>query len=257
MTALPSPALAIYLGLSLLGVLLIFCTQLLHGLTDTGSLLLVIGLATLVVRFYWMPYAYLAAVCFFQLRMGPFHGISLLRPSDMIFCGGTLLYLVATLRVHALTRYLGPYDARLKTTAQSLPHTLPSNPRSAHAVVPPQEYAWLVVMTPIAVMFALLLGRYLQSSFQNPAVTLIWLLVVGILLTRSLLDFWQRSQMDPETAQLYLQEVLWQESRAEQHRLADRLSRRRWFSSGRVGGWIWTALKIVATLAVLRQLTDL
>jgi hypothetical protein len=48
---------------------------------------------------------------------------------------------------------------------------------------------------------------------------LLWLLAAGFWVVGSLLTYWKHRCHDPATAQLYLQDLLWRDTRGEQRRV--------------------------------------
>ncbi len=249
-----------YLGLCLVGMVLVTTALLFQGARNLNGIVLAVGMGSLVARFGFMPYLYLGAIAFVQFsRERRFETSGNFQLDDLLLAAGTLLYMASIFRLHGLTKTLGPYDSRLSAKPVPDGPTLPANFRTG-AKIHPLEFAWLLLMIPVFVFFGQFLTLYLRSEYPLPfheILVLVWSLALGLLVVGLLFNLWRRAQMDGETAQLVLQETLWQQTRSEQDRIAAGMTDRRWITWGSAFRFAWTLFKIALVLAALERLLTL
>ena len=152
--------------------------------------------------------------------------------SEMMLAAGTLLFVGSLHRLHSLVLTAATHDPRL---VEKSPRRLPPETRPETALSTEEIVGWLVTV-PLCVLAAELLRRGLNRPtpleglvpWQIAHVILAaWALVVGILVVWTIFDYWRRTNMDPDLARMYLEDVTWRESRRDQGRMGRWLAWRR------------------------------
>ena len=90
-----------------------------------------------------------------------------------------------------------------------------------------REIAWLVATLPLwavaaQLAWALIPRQWYLLGFPATSIQILvvlWLLAVGFAVVRAFLNYWKHRRHDPATAQLYLQDLLWRDTRGEQRRV--------------------------------------
>lgn len=163
-------------------------------------------------------------------RLGvPWHGDRPgLRAEDVFLCLAVLGYLIAHYRWQGLVHNILPLDRRRREQPGRWPYrtgrVLPQ--RRPAEQINRKEISLLVLGLPAWALLAQALWSWLrnppdlQGLQPGPArlVIVAWFIVVGTLLARAVLVYWQRRQDSPQIAALVLQDILWKETRREQRR---------------------------------------
>jgi hypothetical protein len=155
-----------------------------------------------------------------------------LRVPDLFLCVAAFAYVVAHYRLQSLLGYVFPPPSAEQRGAG--PGWLrrrqsPEVPRQRRAsrLVTQEEVGRLVLSLPLWAGLAQVGWNLLPADGHSPdllpwawqAILVSWVLGLGGLLAAGLFDYWSRRQMTTEEAALFLQDVLWKETRREQRRL--------------------------------------
>jgi hypothetical protein len=153
---------------------------------------------------------------------------------DWLLCAALLGYVVAHYRLQALLGSVFPLDPRRREplAAGRWLFIFPRRSRvirerRAPRLVLPAEIQLLVVGLTLWAALAQVAWYAAPQERGNPgllpaawhAVVLAWLIGLTWLIAAGLMDYGQRRQMTREEATLFLQDVLWAETRREQRRL--------------------------------------
>jgi hypothetical protein len=225
------------LGLSALGVT--FLMDLQQGNTLLSILLLMVGLLGTLSRMRVGPILFLLGFAVIQWAKqhawSQFGGLPFSSPragllaQDLAVSMAVLAYVLAQYRLQSLTLNILPPDPRRRSGPRRwliFPPRIVLQRRPG-TLVNPQEVAWFVLGLPVWALLAQVLWSWLAPP--RPVLGLpIWIarltffgwgLGLGALLAAAALDLWRRRRSPPEVAALYLQDVLWRETRGEQRRL--------------------------------------
>jgi len=214
----------------LLGNMLVACIGLLGILSKTrvGPLLVVFGFAA-------------AQIAFHRLRFGTFSHDDprpLLDVRDLLLAVGLVTYVAGNYRLQSLWLQILPADPRRRRREpgdDGRGQFVRVQQQRASRLLTPEEIARFVLAVPVAV----LVGQALWLVIAQPwtlavfpprflrMVNLAWLLIVGTLVIGTIFIHWRRRQMDRTTAQVYLQDTVWRETRREQRRIFRWLAWRR------------------------------
>lgn len=194
------------------------------------------------------------------------------RVSDLLLCGATLAYVVGHSRLRSLVKEIvsappatisWSWRGRRATPAGNSPPVgrTTGKPQRSAGLVAAREIGQLLIWLPVWAMAAQMLSSLLPRDLGNPradldgriwypmwrAVALVWMLGVFLFVVTGILEFWSRRRMAVEEGTLYLQDVLWHETRGEQRRL------NRWLAWARLGRPMGVADRLVdfATTAML------
>jgi hypothetical protein len=215
-----------------------------QGVPLTLPLLLLVGLlGILLPRTHTAPLLLLlltAASHYYRrvllgIPLGQWYGAAGLRVADVAQCAAFLAYFAAHYRLQALLMYIlppdprrrvGPPQFRLVFLIPTWKQQLVEQRRSTQGVGP-AEVSLLVLTLPVWAVLAQYAWLGLSSRgplleipvWATRLLLLLWILGVGLLVASALLSWWKRRTMTPAEAHLYLQDVLWQETRREQRRL--------------------------------------
>lgn len=159
--------------------------------------------------------------------------------TDVMLCAGVLAFVAAQYRLQSLLKSVFPPALSPGQTATAAlgKGAAPLEPRRASPTVSPRELGTLLLLLPAWGVIAHFVAALLPTSFGNPGLrpgvwrgmTLLWLLGVAGLVVASVFDYYHRRHMTAAEATLYLQDVLWRETRREQRR------HDRWRAWGRLG----------------------
>jgi hypothetical protein len=158
------------------------------------------------------------------------------RPlSDLLLAISLLAYAVGQYRLQGLLVRLFPPESRRRPPDKSEAQTADEAVRRSPDHVTPGEYAVLLLALPACGVLAALFWAWLQrqdtaleidrSAWQG--ILVLWLLGGGVLVAAALLRYLALRRQTPTEATLYLQDVVWRETRREQRRL------NRWLA------WAW------------------
>jgi len=229
-----------YAALCALFLTLIFLVQLQSGLLLTNLFAAMVGALALIYRLRLGPILLVAMVAVAQiaLQIGVGRDVGpspqrALQLSDVILCAAVLGYVACHYRLQGIWYQLLPTDVRQRQSAprRRFPWLRRKTPvlkekRSAGQITA-REVAWLVATLPVWAALAQLVWALFpqQWTIVGPSTELgrillaLWLLTVGFWVIGTLLDFWKLRRHEPATAQLYLQDLLWRDTRGEQRRV--------------------------------------
>jgi hypothetical protein len=225
---------------------------------DLGALFpVVVGLIGLVLRWPAAPLALVIALALtlslqsnsmasFTLSSGP-------QVADLVLCAAVLAYVMAHYRLTLINR---AFPAPLAPDAPA-----PDHPARSQRLVTPQEIGRIVLLAPVWAILAYLCWVLLPGerggqevephAWQNVwrLVWLAWLVGAPALVLATAAGYYTCRGMSAEEAGLFLQDVLWKETRWEQRRLS------RWLAWGHVraakrsAGRRWRLVAVVAVIA--------
>jgi hypothetical protein len=256
-----------YLAISAGGLGLVFLLLHHRGVSFAGTYVpLLVGAAGGAAVWSRAPLAYLISLAVaislepnrFMLSARSGGGVWIV---DVLLCVGTLAYMASQYRLQGLLKGVFPtvpqsgQDAaaalqgtrsRHGTDSRSAPQATPTaltrfaSPVARRAVgsVTPREVGTLLLLLPVWAVLAEFLAVLLPTSVGNPdihrpavwrAMTLVWMLAVIGFVLAGILDYYYRRHMSAAEATLYLQDLLWKETRREQRRI------QRWRAWARLG----------------------
>jgi hypothetical protein len=234
--SLPQVGTGHYVVLCGLCLAVIFLVQLQQALVLTNLLGVLVGALSLVARMRLGPVLLVIFVAGAQLSLqtAGWRG----RPeamdlTDVVLCSAALGFVVSHYRLQAIWYNLLPADPRQR--AGKPRRAFPWIWRRAPVVeekrpadqITPQEIGWLVATLPLWAVAAQLAWALIPQRWEPlgiPArlaqiLTALWLLTISFVVVRALLNFWKQRRYDPAIAQLYLQDLLWRDTRGEQRRV--------------------------------------
>jgi hypothetical protein len=219
------------------GLALIFVAQSGQGMMLGNLLVVCVGLIGMLTGMRLAPVLTLIILVLAQagnhvLLSGWFNFIQdrpFLDLGDLLLALGALAYVAGHYRLQSIRRNAVPVDPRQRRRVQGkrgVRHERILEPRS-EKLLTPQEIARFVLSLPVwafagQVAWALVSAPWLATFPDmrvNRLLTLAWLLIIGALTVGLALNVWRRRQMTTATAQVYLQDVLWKETRREQRRI--------------------------------------
>ncbi len=147
-----------------------------------------------------------------QLFNPDFRSVRFLAPNDVFLCMAVLTYVIAHYRLFTLRFGVLPGKER------------PRSEESLNAV----ELAALIFPVPLSVLAAELAALLLKLQWEllglpqrwKQLVVLMWVVIVVMFVAGHLFRFWRRLQMTRPLALLALQDILWNETRDDQRRIA-------------------------------------
>lgn len=220
---------------------MIFAVKAMDGITG-ATLLALVGVWGVLSKLRLAPILLLGMIALLELGRnyawgnmgGPiFRPRSPLQVPDILLSVSVLGYVVGHYRLQSLVLNVLPLDPRQRTG----PPRWYVWPPTWHSGIQPtlrsgnlvtaREIGVLVIVLPLAAMIAQAVWAALappRPVFDfSPAVSrmllLAWSLVPAVLCAAVIMSLWRRRHMGPEAAALYLQDVLWAETRREQRRL--------------------------------------
>jgi hypothetical protein len=228
----------LYRMMAAMALAVIFLLHLDQGLTIWGSIVLVVGAMAIVLRLPISPLFVLIGVVGGQLYLHfVFPGRrprGVLQVEDVMLCTATLAYVGAHYRLSALWRSILPRDPRQRYHRKAMtivPLGRLGKIVSQHRPATesgPGEMVWFLLQLLLFVLLAqgawvVLNARRELLDFLSPRefqlVLLAWGLVMGLFLAAQLFRLARLLRMDRATAEVLLQDALWQETRGEQRRI--------------------------------------
>lgn len=219
----------------------IFLVQLQAGLLVLNLLCVLFGTFGLVTKWRLGPIPLVMLVATAQLSLqigqGRYFGPGQLPRSmdlaDVVLCAAVLGFVASHYRLQSIWYCLLPADPRRRA---GLPRRVfPWLRKQARVVeekrpadhITPQEIAWLVVTLPVWAVAAQVAWALIPKTWEALGIptrlvqilVVLWLLTVGFFVVRTFLNFWKHRGHDAATAQLYLQDLLWRDTRGEQRRV--------------------------------------
>ena len=233
-TLLREPGVKYYLGLSAGSLGLVFLVLEYRGVPLLFAVLpLIVGLGGAAGRLSRAPLIYLmtlgAVISIDPVRffMSPRGGNVWL--SDVLICAGVLGYMAGQYRLQSLLTGVFPTSSASGEKAAKEVHRGPATvPLRAARSVTPREVGTLLLLLPAWAVIAQFLSAALPPAVGGNwgglhgaswrAMTLLWILAIGGVIVAGVFDYYHRRHMTGTEATLYLQDVLWQETRREQRR---------------------------------------
>lgn len=231
------PFLNTYTLLCLAALAAIFLVETQRGARLTTPLVLAIGLVAVLTRLRFGPILLVATLAagylIEQQRLTGFGWRWYDRPrafqvADVVLCGAVLIFVAAHYRLQALTRHIFPLDHRRREPVPGKPGKRRMvRPKRSWELATPEEAALLVLLVPVPALvgqalWLVVAHRWNVLGLPHPVGRILllgWVLTVTAALAAALLGHWRTRQMRGDEATLYLQDVLWQETRREQRRL--------------------------------------
>jgi len=144
-------------------------------------------------------------------------GARFLDVADVIVCVGVLTYLIGQYRLHGLWFHVVPLDPRVPAERQT----------RSQGTLSLAELSALIFPIPICVLLAEIAALLLKQPWSlgklptqwNQFLAVAWVILLALFLSAHAFRYWRRRQMDRVSAQLLLQDVLWQQTRGEQRRV--------------------------------------
>jgi hypothetical protein len=160
---------------------------------------------------------------------------TLLNLRDLGLAIGLITYVATHYRLQSLYASILPFDRRQRELQQRQRgrrrwrEFVAVQQKRAGRLLTPQEIARFVLTLPLAALAGqalwLVIARpWTATVFHDRAhrlITLTWLLIMGLLIVGTILAHWRRRSAfggNRAAAAVYLQDVLWRESRREQRR---------------------------------------
>jgi hypothetical protein len=238
---LPQAGTGHYVALCVFCLAVIFLIQLQAGLVLTNVLGVMAGALALVYRLRLGPMLVVvlvaAAQLWLQIGWGRYVDAGgrrgAMELADVVLCVALLGYVVGHYRLQGIWYHLLPVDVRQRSGAprRAFPWIRKQTPvlqeKRSPGQITAREIAWLVATLPVWAVVAQLAWALIPQeshSFGLPPrllqiLLVLWLLAVGFWMAGAVLDFWKHRRHDPATAQLYLQDLLWRDTRGEQRRV--------------------------------------
>lgn len=223
---------------------------------------IIVGSAGVFLRWGFAPLALLAAVVL-TLLVEPnrllFVSNASLRVPDFLLCASVLAYVLAHYRLTLLRTPFPPERQPAKPSPAAPPAIQREQPEALF--ISSRELGLLLLSLPLWAGLAQVVWPLLPRTAGNPGligpvwrvVAFLWIVGGGGLVTASAFDYAYRRRMSREEATLYLQDLLWRETRGEQRRI------NRWFAWGRVKGrpTFWEDMKANRRVLLAILIVDL
>jgi len=231
-----------YLIMSLAALVVILLVLLHWGMGEWSFVPVLIGLLGVMLRWRITPLLTLILLACVLLAgdltdqrpqpPSPARGFDL---SAWLLCGAALALCAAQYRVQGMIESTFPDPNGRR---RNLPHKPGERPtqrpktdpqgRSAE-LVSPSEIGWLTLSLPIWAFLTQVCWRILPADELNPStsrgIVLVWLLVLGVMVATGLLSYVGLRRLRQTQARVFLQDVFWQETGAEQRPLNRWLTR--------------------------------
>lgn len=224
------PGVVYYLVVSLSSLAVVFLVLEERGMEGWGLVPALVGLLGVVSRRGGAPLLLLLAlgVCLSLegTRWMLFTRGTLVRVPDFLLSAAVLAYLAACYRLQGLLSGIVPAEPALDRKGPKSADEIPAPRRSAELVSPP-EVGRLLLTLPLWAALAQVCWNVLPTQWGNPGLrpslwrVMLWSWMIGglVLAAATALAAWRWYRLSPAEANLYLQDVVWQETRGEQRRL--------------------------------------
>ena len=231
-----TPGLSHYYVVCLVSLCVIWLVLLRRELPATVTLFpVLVGILGIAVRWRLAPVFLLVtlAICLkFELTS---EGQRALRVSDMILCAATLAYVAGQFRLQGLLDHVVPIDPRRRQgpprwhvgllSIRYQPEVV--REKRAPSLVTREEVGMLILVSALWAGLAQICWNLLPLEKGNPgfpvpvwrAILLAWIIGASLYVVFGLLDYLSHRAMTAEETTLFLQDVLWKETRGEQRRL--------------------------------------
>ncbi len=249
---------------------LLFLYQLMeeNGAGDWSFLPALIGSAGVFLRWNMAPLWLIGSmVLTFLAERNSFllQSTATLRLGDMLLCATVLAYTMAHFRL-TLIHTPFPTEQAPSRSRRSRPQQVDESDiqrdQPEAMFIPARELGFLLLSLPVWTGLSHVAWLILPQRAGNPGVAvpvwrlwwLLWLVGGIAFVVAAVLDYWYRRTMAVEEATLYLQDMLWRETRGEQRRI------NRWFAWARVCARqpsLWQDIKANRWLLILILIADL
>ena len=231
-----TPGLSHYYVVCLVSMSVIWLVLLRRELPATATLFpVLVGILGIAVRWRLAPVILLAtlAVC---LKFESTHeGQRVFRVSDLILCAATLAYIAGQFRLQGLLDHVVPVDPRRREgpprwhvgllSIRYQPEVV--REKRAASLVTREEVGMLILGSALWAGLAQICWNLLPLEKGNPgfplpvwrAILLAWIIGASLYVVFGGLNYLSQRAMTVEEATLFLQDVLWKETRGEQRRL--------------------------------------
>jgi hypothetical protein len=234
------------LCLACLALIVLLLRQL--GLDTVGWFVVAVGIAGVVWRWRMAPIVMLAILAVGIKILPDYPSGSTVRIPELLLSGAVLGFVAAHYRLQSLTAHIFPPDPRRREGEPrwqigffTLRYRAPvARHRRAPQQVTSREIGQLLLSLPVWAILAQMAWRVFPSSWGNPgmplpiwrAICFAWIIGLAWFGVASFIDYRWRREMKPEEAGLFLQDIMWRETRREQARIVRwsawfRLRRRR------------------------------
>jgi hypothetical protein len=231
-----TPGLAPYYVICLVSMSVIWLVLLRRALPTSATLFpILVGILGIAARWRLAPVLLLAtlAVC---LKFESTYDVhKAFHVSDLILCTATLAYIVAQFRLQGLLDHIIPIDPRRRQGSPRWQVGMlsiryqPKVVREARSptLVNREEIGMLILGSALWAGLAQVCWNLLPMDRGNPgfpqpvwrAIVVAWIIGAGLYVVFGFLDYWSQRVMTAEEAALFLQDILWKETRGEQRRL--------------------------------------
>jgi hypothetical protein len=231
-----TPGLAHYYVVSLVSMSVIWLVLLRRPLPTTATLFpILVGVLGIAVRWRLAPLVLLATLATCLKFESTYDSPRTFRVSDLILCAATLSYIASQFRLQGLLDHIVPIDPRLRAGPPRWHVCLlsiryqPEVVRETRApgLVSRDEIGMLILGSALWAGMAQICWNLLPLEKGNPglpppvwrAILLSWIIGAGLYIVFGFLNYLIQRSMTVEEAALFLQDVLWKETRGEQRRL--------------------------------------
>lgn len=231
-----TPGLSHYYVVCLVSLSVIWLVLLRRELPATATLFpVLVGILGIAVRWRLAPVFLLVtlAICLkFELTS---EGQRTFRVSDLILCAATLTYVAGQFRLQGLLDHVVPIDPRRREgpprwhvgllSIRYQPEVV--REKRAPSLVTREEVGMLILGSALWAGLAQIFWNFLPLEKGNPgfplpvwrAILLAWIIGASLYIVFGMLNYFGQREMTAEEATLFLQDVLWKETRGEQRRL--------------------------------------
>jgi hypothetical protein len=160
----------------------------------------------------------------------PFSGNTTILVPDLILSAAVLAYALGHYRLQAMMLHIFP-EPKIAEDNNKEASSIVARDRSRRApgLVTRQEITWALVSLAGAGLLGQWVWRKLPGGIGNPrfnppeiwkAILFVWVVGGSMFLVASLLALWRYRQMTPQEAALLLEDLVWEDTRGEQRRIA-------------------------------------
>ncbi|MCC6417136.1 MAG: hypothetical protein IT429_02685 [Gemmataceae bacterium] len=224
-----------YTIVCLVALAAMFAIEFQQGPALYTPLLLVVGLVGVLARLPLAPILVLVVLAaghlleqhrLIGLGGGWYVRSRALRVADVGLCAAVLAYVAAHYRLQSLTRHVFPLDPRRREPTKVRRPPVARVRRSA-VLVTPDEVAWLLLALPVPALLAQLVWMILDRPWDilglpwqlGRVLLVLWALAVGGFVVTGLVGHWRTRRMTAAEGALFLQDVVWRETRREQRQV--------------------------------------
>jgi hypothetical protein len=231
-----TPGVTPYYVICLVSMSLIWLVLLKRALPTSATLFpILVGVLGIAARWRLAPVLLLATLAVCLKFESTYNLQKAFHVSDLILCTATLAYIAAQFRLQGLLDHIVPVDPRRREGPPRWHVGLltiryqPKVVREARSpmLVNREEVGMLILGSALWAGLAQVCWNLLPADRGNPgfpqpvwrAIVVAWIIGAGLYVVFGLLDYWSQRSMNGEEAALFLQDVLWKETRGEQRRL--------------------------------------